>query len=567
MAFTLDGHTSAQNNNNFCTASLTTSNSGDRVVAQITYYSPSGLAGMTESVTLGGVAMTQRGAIHLDQSGERGLSIWWADAASPLSSAAIVANPSIASTAETSIVAFGAYNGGATIAWDSNSSLPAAANGTSGNPSVSGVSTTGANDLLLGFILTQGSGAVTAGSGFTLVASSETLPNTYSEYQAVSSAQSGISVGATVSSTAWVMVADALTTGGGANNGSLAESFADFTLAGVGKADAHGSLAVTWANFTLSGAGKATAKGQLAVTFPNFTLAGTGRLAAKGQLAATFGDFTLAGTGRLAAKGSLASTFPDFTLVGTGHYGASSNNGALAVTWGNFTLAGVGRLTAKGTLTSTFGPFRLLGTGRGPPPPAIAPAAPSRPGNVPYALGIPGGAPGGTLAAAMQFTRATVAMSTWVAQAANVINNLSNATARSSANVTVAVPGSVTATSPTYKMLGLGYHIALAPYLGTAINLTVNGSASDATLSDLVTLILTYGIGNAPLNGAALTGKQAGAVYSYTQLVASAQIGFFLNAILQGLTVSTSYWFDLAVGSAGGHTVTFGPVNIAVFEQ
>lgn len=545
---------------------LSTANAGDIIVVLLGGVNQNA-PGAGATVSGGGLTWTKRG--YANDGSFREVQLWWAVAPSPLSSVTI-STAAPANWALTGISAWGISGANTTTPFDANVSLPATAHGTSIPPTVSGVSTTNANDMLICGVVGSGSGPPSAAGGFTLVWGSSVLPVVAGEYDVVSSAQSSRSVTFPISATgSWAILADAIqaASGGGSNNGALSETFGDFTLAGVGKADAHGSLAVTWADFTLSGAGKATAKGQLAVTFPAFTLAGTGRLAAKGQLAATWADFTLAGTGRLAAKGSLASTFPDFTLVGTGHYGASSNNGALAVTWGNFTLAGVGRLTAKGTLTSTFGPFLLLGAGRGPPPPAIAPAAPSRPGNVPYALGIPGGAPGGALAATMQFTRATVAMSTWVAQAANVINNLSNATARSSANATVAVPGSITATSPTYKMLGLGYHIALAAYLGTAINLTVNGSASDATLSDLVTLILTYGIGNAPLNGAALTGKQVGAVYSYTQLVASAQIGFFLNAIVQGLTVSTSYWFDLAVGSAGGHTVTFGPVNIAVFEQ
>ena len=374
-------------------------------------------------------------------------------------------------------------------------------------------------------------------------------------------------------------------------HGTLASTFNDFTLSGTGKALAKSALALTWADFTLTGTGKALGKAALALTWADFTLSATGKALAKAALASTFGDFTLAGTGHYGtvSHGTLAVTWADFTLAGTAKAPAKATLAAtvspfvlvatgkglakatLTSTFAAFTLVGTGHntaaLVAHGTLTTpTFGAFSLVGSGLGPPPPAVAPTAPLRPPNVPYSLGLPGGAPGSPLAMAMHFTRATVAMNAWVAQAANIINNLSTATTRSASNTTVAVPGSVTATSPTYKMLGLGYNVALAPYLGTNISLTVTGSASDATLSDLITLILAYGEGVAPLNGAALTGKQVGTAYTYTQLVASAQMGFNLTAILQGLVLSTSYWFDLAVGTSGGHTVSFGPVNISAFE-
>ncbi|MBF6560549.1 MAG: hypothetical protein IVW56_09680 [Candidatus Binataceae bacterium] len=140
--------------------------------------------------------------------------MWYADATSALSAAAITITAGGISTAalEISSYAFGVYNGGSAIGWDANSSLPAHANGTSGNPSVSGVSTTSAVDLLLGFVVGAGAGTVTAGTGFTVLTGYKTAPVCAAEYQNVSSAQSSIAVGVTLSTASWIMVAAALTT-------------------------------------------------------------------------------------------------------------------------------------------------------------------------------------------------------------------------------------------------------------------------------------------------------------------------------------------------------------------
>lgn len=118
----------------------------------------------------------------------------------------------------------------------------------------------------------------------------------------------------------WVVMQAFKPSGAASNNGSLSETFADFTLAGTGTAPAKATLAETFADFTLVGTGKATAKATLAETFADFTLVGTGTAPASnnGRLAETFADFTLAGIGKATAKASLAETFADFVLAGSG---------------------------------------------------------------------------------------------------------------------------------------------------------------------------------------------------------------------------------------------------------
>jgi hypothetical protein len=137
-------------------------------------------------------------------------------------------------------------------------------------------------------------------------------------------------------------------------------------------------------------------------------------------------------------------------------------------------------------------------------------------------------------------------------------------TAKAATSKTTASPGSVTATSATYKMLGFAGTIT--PKWNTAIMLTITGSVTDATLADTVTLVASYGTSTAPTNGANLTGTQVGSVYAFAQAVASDATGFAIGVVITGLTAGTAYWLDLAVGSAGGHAITFGSTNISAHE-
>ena len=132
------------------------------------------------------------------------------------------------------------------------------------------------------------------------------------------------------------------------------------------------------------------------------------------------------------------------------------------------------------------------------------------------------------------------------------------------ANKTVAAPGSVTATSPTYLMLGLAGSIT--PKTSGAVSVSICGSTTDATLADTISMQLSYGTGAAPTNGGALAGTQVGALVQASQAVASDIQSFCSTAVISGLTVGTAYWLDLAVGSSGGHAITFGSTNVAAGE-
>lgn len=138
------------------------------------------------------------------------------------------------------------------------------------------------------------------------------------------------------------------------------------------------------------------------------------------------------------------------------------------------------------------------------------------------------------------------------------------APARAATNKTVASPGSVTATSPTYLMLGLAGTIT--PNVHGVISVSICGSTTDATLADTISVQVSYGTGTAPTNGAALAGTQAGALVQQSQAVATDIQSFCSTAVVSGLTVGTAYWLDLAVGSSGGAAITFGSTNVAAGE-
>ena len=103
------------------------------------------------SVTSSGLTFVSRSSMTINSSPYEDTEVWWALASSPLSSATITVNLA-GSIDDASIVAFGVNGANTSTPWDSNAALPKTASSTSsGNPTVSGVSTSNANDMLFGF--------------------------------------------------------------------------------------------------------------------------------------------------------------------------------------------------------------------------------------------------------------------------------------------------------------------------------------------------------------------------------------------------------------------------------
>ncbi len=210
------------------TVTLSTTNANDVIVVEETNENGPNAAVLTvSSVTASGLSFAQRSSFTLGAPTYQDAEVWWAVASSPLASTVITVTIS-GTTDDASLVAFGVSGANTASPWDPNISLPATATGSpSTTPTVNGVSTTNANDIILGF---QGNGnnagafavSETAGAGFTLIQDvanngAVNADDASAEYQTVSSAQSGVTVAfGTVMDTNnyWMMMADAIQAGG-----------------------------------------------------------------------------------------------------------------------------------------------------------------------------------------------------------------------------------------------------------------------------------------------------------------------------------------------------------------
>lgn len=133
------------------------------------------------------------------------MEVWYAVHSSAVSSNVVTAALSGSATGAADL--FIAHNVNQTTPFDANGSLPAFASSTS-NTSVS-VSTTSTNSLIFAGFRTWSTASPTAGSGFTLISGADYLGT---ERKSVTSAQSGLTVGLTMSPSndASGIVADAL---------------------------------------------------------------------------------------------------------------------------------------------------------------------------------------------------------------------------------------------------------------------------------------------------------------------------------------------------------------------
>lgn len=171
----------------------------------------------------GALTWTKRSSLAFklinDQLQNGRLEVWWAKLA-PTTAGTVTAN--LSGTCDNINITVFAVNGvDQTNPWDFNGSLP----GTNTNltltnsiPTVSSISTTNANTMLLGFageIDGTATITMTAGSGYTIIINK--LDNagsvacaSFTERQIVSSTQSGVNVVFGTSKPAWGMIADAL---------------------------------------------------------------------------------------------------------------------------------------------------------------------------------------------------------------------------------------------------------------------------------------------------------------------------------------------------------------------
>jgi hypothetical protein len=127
----------------------------------------------------------------------------------------------------------------------------------------------------------------------------------------------------------------------------------------------------------------------------------------------------------------------------------------------------------------------------------------------------------------------------------------------------VLTPNATTSTTP--KMMGLAGGAVptpakITPTASGKIFIQITGSVAVDQTGGAWTAQLRYGIGNAPNNGAVLTGTALGASASLAGNNANAWTPFTLCGVITGRAIGTQIWIDMAldVGNAGATATVTG---------
>lgn len=192
MALALDGTAITNVTANVAVLSLTTSSANDIICVASAENS-----GSISSIVAIGLTFTKRAI----STGGQFIEYWTAVASSALSSLVITVNYSAVSF--TTVCAFGISGADTTTKFDSNAVLPVV----NSSSTITTLSTTAANTMLLSFYRQGGTASPAAGSGFTAIAA-QAGGFALFQYKIVSSAQTNVSCGK-----------DGGTTNGDANGG------------------------------------------------------------------------------------------------------------------------------------------------------------------------------------------------------------------------------------------------------------------------------------------------------------------------------------------------------------
>ena len=205
--FGIDGSASTQSSLGVSSLSvaLSTSYSPDVVIV----YAFSANTGVTMSVS--GASLTWNVRTSYVFTGYGTMYEFYAIAPSTLTSTKITVTQSKSDSLD--VIAFGISGANTASPFDPSITSPPIATGSSTSPSVS-VSTSNANELILGFLATQGNPSKTADSGFTLIKTTTISPSSSAEQKIVSSIQSNFPVGYTLgTSEHWAIIGDAIVQG------------------------------------------------------------------------------------------------------------------------------------------------------------------------------------------------------------------------------------------------------------------------------------------------------------------------------------------------------------------
>jgi len=119
----------------------------------------------------------------------------------------------------------------------------------------------------------------------------------------------------------------------------------------------------------------------------------------------------------------------------------------------------------------------------------------------------------------------------------------------------------------SWTMMGMGLVSAMVSgtaTVATAAWVTCDGQITNNSNNGETDIIICYGTGTSPMNGAPLTGTVASQSARYKATAANDFVPFSLTALIEGLVGGTVYWFDLAMKTVGGGTGKVTEVDFSV---
>jgi hypothetical protein len=126
----------------------------------------------------------------------------------------------------------------------------------------------------------------------------------------------------------------------------------------------------------------------------------------------------------------------------------------------------------------------------------------------------------------------------------------------------VSVQNPTGTTSSTAVMCGLAKTLQVKQ--AGVVLVTICGTVDNNNPAGSGTLQIAYGTGSAPSNGVAATGTAVGTLLTCPPI--NAYDNFSSTVLITGLTVGTTYWFDLQQAAITAGTVTAASVNTIIVE-
>ena len=117
-------------------------------------------------------------------------------------------------------------------------------------------------------------------------------------------------------------------------------------------------------------------------------------------------------------------------------------------------------------------------------------------------------------------------------------------------------------TSTAYVMMGL--NVQLTQVVASAATVCLDGQVTNNSNNSVTEVVICYGTGTAPVNGAALAGTIASQPARYKATAGGDYVPFSITCLVEGLTGGATYWLDAAVRAPSGGTASITDLDFTV---